>query len=180
MTVGLLYVVLLAIGVTYALIAGTLGWLFDSGHADTQVDASGHLEAGHPHWLSSTIVATFITGFGGGGVLVHYLLAWPRLAGLAVATASGMALAAAAFGVLELIFKQTQAGSEFGSEEAVGREAEVITAIPAGGTGEVAYVVRGQREQAAARSTSGEGIPRGCPVVIERVTGSTVHVRPKA
>ena len=51
--------------------------------------------------------------------------------------------------------------------------------IPAAGTGEVAYVIKGQRETLAARATDGAEIKRGHVVVIERVTGSVAHVRAK-
>ena len=179
MIVGYIYIGLLALGVVYALLAGALGWLSDAFGGDIHVDASGHLDAGHVHPISGTIVATFITGFGGGGVVGHYLLEWRLLPGLGLATASGLVLAGAAFLVLDLIFKQTQAGAEFEPSEVVGREAEVITPIPENGTGEVTYLVRGQREQSAARSCDGSAIPRGRLVVIEKVLGSTVHVRQK-
>ncbi|HLB44631.1 MAG TPA: hypothetical protein VJK49_04530, partial [Candidatus Limnocylindrales bacterium] len=171
---------LLTLGVVYALLSGVLGWFSDLGGTDVHLDASGHFDVGHPHPISGTTIATFITGFGGGGVLAHYLLGWSPLGSLTLATGAGLVLAAAAYLVLELIFSQTQAGSEHVVDEAVGRDAEIITPIPAGGIGEVAYLTHGQREQASARSVDGEPIPRGCPVVIDRVVGQTVYVRRKA
>lgn len=179
MTVGLLYIGLLIVGVVYAAIAGGLGWLADLGGGDVHVDASGHLDAGHPHPISGTTIATFVTGFGGGGTVAHYLFELPLGGSLAVAAASGLLLAGAAFGVLELIFKQTQAGSEFQVEEMQGREGEVITAIPAGATGEVAYVVKGQRELGAARAEDGTAIAKGRLVVIVKAIGPTLYVREK-
>jgi membrane protein implicated in regulation of membrane protease activity len=180
MTIGVLYISLLVLGGVYALITGGLGWFSDvGGGGDIHVDAGGHMDAGHPHPISGTTVATFITGFGGGGVLAHYLFEWGRVPGLLFAFVSGLVLAAAAFGVLETIFSQTQAGAEFATEEVTGREAEVITTIPAGGAGEVAYEIRGQREQASARVSSGASVPKGRIVVIEKVMGQTVYVRPK-
>jgi hypothetical protein len=177
MTLGIVFIGLLLVGVVYAIVAGALGWLADIGDGDIHVDASGHLDAGHPHPISGTIVATFVTGFGGGGTVAHYLFEWGTAASLAFAAVSGLALAAAAFGVLELIFKNTQAGSEFNVEETVGREAEVITPIPAGGAGEVSYLAKGQREVAAARSSDGSAIAKGKVVTIEKVLGATIYVR---
>jgi hypothetical protein len=177
MSIGIVYVGLLLLGLVYALITGTMGWLSDLGGADVHVDASGHLDAGHAHPISGTTVAAFITGFGGGGCIAHFLLEWKLLGGLGLAAVSGLGVAAAAFGVLELIFKQTQAGAEFAVEEIVGREAEIITPIPAGGAGEIAYTVRGQREVGAARSVDGAAIPRGRRVVIDKVSGATHYVR---
>jgi membrane-bound ClpP family serine protease len=178
-SIGIVYIGLLLFGVIYALLTGAFGWLSDLGASDVHVDASGHLDAGHFHPISGTTIATFITGFGGGGIVGHYLLQWSLISGLALASATGLLLAAAAFGVLELIFKQTQAGAEYEVAELVGREAEVITAIPEQGTGEVAYLARGQREKAPARSSGGAAIPKGRPVVIEKVMGQTLYVRPR-
>lgn len=180
MTMGFVYVGLLAVGVIYALVSGALGWFSDLGVGDDiHVDVSGHLDAGHAHPISGTTIATFITGFGAGGVVAHYLLRWTGLASLATATACGVVLALAAYLVLELIFSQTQAGAEYETGEVVGRDAEVVTPIPAGGTGEVAYLAHGQRELAPARTSDGSPVPRGRPVVIERVVGQTHYVRPR-
>ena len=179
MSIGLVYIAMLMIGVVYALIAGALGWLGDLAGGDIHLDVGGHLTAGDFHPISGTIVATFVTGFGGGGVLAHYLFKWSLVQGLGFAAVSGLALAAAAFGILEAIFKQTQAGSEFVSGEMLGREAEVITPIPANGVGEVAVQMKGQRERASARTLDGTAVPRGQVVVIDKVTGSTVFVRPR-
>ena len=179
MSIGLLYIGLLMLGVAYAVISGALGWLADLGEADVHVDATGHLDAGHPHPISGTTIATFITGFGAGGTIAHYALELGRLAGIGVATLSGLVLAGAAFAVLELIFKHTQAGAEYSEDEILGREAEVITAIPQNGVGEIAYHVRGQREQSAARSVDGAAIPKGRLVLIDKTTGPTAWVRPQ-
>jgi membrane-bound ClpP family serine protease len=179
-SVGVLYIGLLVLGVVYAVLSGLMGWLSDLGDGDIHMDASGHIDAGHPHPVSGTTLATFVTGFGGGGIVGHYLLRWELLGGLLLAAGSGLVLAASAYGVLELIFLQTQAGSEFTLENLVGREAEVITPIPAGGTGEVAYVVKGQRDRCAARAADGGAIARGRLVVVDRVSGSTLYVKAKA
>ncbi len=179
MTIGLIYIALLVLGVGYGLIAGLMGWFSDVFGGDIHVDASGHLDAGHAHPISGTLVATFITGFGGGGVVAEYALGWGLGGGIAFATGSGLALAGIAFVILDLVFKQTQAGSEFRVEDVVGREAEVITTIPEGGAGEVAYMVKGQREMSAAHSLDGKAIPKGRLVVLEKVVGPTVYVRSK-
>ncbi len=150
MSIGLVYIGLLIVGVIYALIAGIFGWLSDLVGGEIHVDMSGHMDAGHPHPISGTLVATFITGFGGGGIVGHYLLEWPLLGGLGLATGTGVALGAAAFVILEWVFKHTQAGSEFALEGLAGREAEVITPVPEGGIGEIAVVAKGQRERGAA------------------------------
>jgi hypothetical protein len=179
MTIGIFYICLLVIGLTYAVISGVFGWLADLGDGDIHVDASGHMDAGHSHPISGTTVGTFVTGFGAGGVVAHYGFGWTLGPGLGLAVGTGVVVAGAAYGVLELIFSQTQAGSEFGTDAVVGRPAEVIVSIPEGGSGEVTYVVKSQREQSPARASDGRAIPRGRVVVIEKVLGSTVYVRAK-
>ena len=177
MSIGLLYVGLLVFGVFFAVMSGAMGWLSDLGGGDIHVDASGHLDAGHAHPISGTIIAVFVTGFGAGGTLGHYLLEWKTVGSLLLATGSGLVLATAAFLFLDLIFSQTQAGSEFSPDAMIGRGAEVTTPIPKDGMGEITFEMKGQRETASARSIDGTPLPRGRLVVIEKVTGSTVHVR---
>jgi membrane-bound ClpP family serine protease len=99
------------------------------------------------------------------------------LPGLLAAVASGLVLAAAVFAVMEAVFSRTQAGSEYDTQELAGRTAEVITSIRAGGTGEITYVVKGQRERASARARDGEAIAKGAQVEIESMVGSTAYVR---
>ena len=176
MTIGLIYVSLLAIGIIFAVISAFFGWLGDHDFGGVHADASGHLDVGQPHPISGTTVATFITGFGGGGTIAHHTLEWSLFPGLLLATASGGMLAALAFGILDLLFTHTQAGSEYSVDDTVGRSAEVITSIAAGGTGEIAFTVKGQRERAAARSVDGAAIARGRSVVIESFSGATARV----
>lgn len=73
--IGLIYTGLLVLGVVYALLSTVFGWFADhdfgfhtgaGGHAD-----AGYGDTGQPHPISGTVVATFITGFGGGGSVAH-------------------------------------------------------------------------------------------------------------
>jgi hypothetical protein len=177
---GIVYIALLLLGVIYAIVAGALGWLGDMFDGDIHVDASGHLDAGHMHPISGPVIASFVTGFGAGGIVGHYLLHWPLLGGVGLATGVGLALAGGAFLVMETIFKHTQGGAEFQVEDVAGRDAEVITAIPAGGTGEIAVIVKGQREVGPARSAEGAAIAKGQVVMVEKVMGQTFYVRARS
>lgn len=179
MSIGPIYIGMLLTGVVYALLSGLMGWLSDLGGDGVHFD-HGHLAADHPHAISGTTIATFITGFGAGGILGHYGLEWNVLPGLGLAVGSGLVLAFAAYLVLDWIFSQTQAGSEFRGEEVVGRMAEVITPIPENGTGEITFLVKGQRETGPARAIDGISVARGVTVVIEKIVGTTHYVRPKS
>ena len=189
MSVGLIYICLLGLGVVYALMTGVFGWLSDliGGGGDVHVDIGGHdvaghldsVDASHSHPITGTTAATFVTGFGGGGIVAHYLLGYSTVPGLFVASGSGFVLAFAAYLALDWLFKQTQGGSEYSVAETAGREAEVITAIPVGGMGEIAYLVRGRRENSPARAVDGGEIPKGRLVIIEKTLGNTFYVRPQ-
>jgi membrane protein implicated in regulation of membrane protease activity len=182
-TIGIFYISLLVLGFLYSVISLLAGWISDVGghfHLDLGGhDLPGHADVGHLGPISGTTVATFVTGFGGGGVIAHYWLQWPLFGSLALAIGAGVVVAAAAYAILDFLFRETQAGSEFAVSETVGREAEVIISIPESGVGEIAYIMRGQREQSAARAADGAAIAKGSPVVIERVSGPTAYVRRK-
>jgi membrane protein implicated in regulation of membrane protease activity len=57
-----------------------------------------------------------------------------------------------------------------------GAHAEVTTPIPAGGIGEVAAMVDGQRYSGAAREVDGREVPRGAHVTVRGLTGTTLVV----
>lgn len=179
MSVGIVYLGLLLMGIVYATLATLMGWFSDLAGGDIHVDASGHFDAGHPSPLSGPVIATFVTGVGGGGTVAHYLLEWTTLPGILLAVGTGLVMAVAAFLALDLLFAKTQGGAEFAASEVSGRGAEVITAIPDNGVGEIAFLIRGQRETAPARSVDGRAIPKGRTVTIERTMGATAYVRLK-
>ncbi|MBM3334773.1 hypothetical protein FJY63_08940, partial [Candidatus Sumerlaeota bacterium] len=55
--------------------------------------------------------------------------------------------------------------------------ADVTTPIPEGGTGEIAFVARGLRQNAPARSDDGKAIERPAEVEIVRIVGGSHIVR---
>jgi membrane-bound ClpP family serine protease len=129
--------------------------------------------------LSPTVVSTFLTGFGGGGLLAHSYFLLPLGSGVLVALLSGVLLSGGTFMVLSILFKKTQGGSEFSLDEMVGRVVQVITPIPENGTGEVAIAAKGTRSNAPARSVDGRPIGRNVAVEIVQIVGSVYLVKPR-
>jgi membrane protein implicated in regulation of membrane protease activity len=180
MTIKLLYFACFAIGFLYAFISSVLSHLFggdgdhggDIGHGDI-----GHADVSLPI-LSPSIIAAFITGFGGTGILVTYLTGWPVVSGVLAAVVGGLLLAGSAFGLLSFIYSRTQGGSEYQTSELVGASAEVISTIPQNGFGEIAYEARGSRVNAAARTMDGQAIAKHEHVKIIKIIGSTHFVKP--
>lgn len=61
--------------------------------------------------------------------------------------------------------------------DVVGRDAQVVTTIPANGRGEIVVESAGGQLKLGARSASDEEIPYGSIVVIERMVGRVAQVR---
>src|SRR5687767_3465718 len=172
--VAVVYFLSFAVGLGYAIIVGLSGHLFGGDAVD------GHMEAGTDlalNPLSPTIISTFLGGFGGGGLLANNYYHLSIGTGIIVALLTGLALSAGTFGVLTLLFRSTQAGSEFSFEDMVGQNVQVVTPIPESGVGEIALIAKGMRSNCPARSVDGKAIGRNQPVTIVRVVGNVFYVK---
>jgi len=129
--------------------------------------------------LSPVTIATFATSFGGIGLILEEVGA-PGALSIPLAGASGFVVAGAVFYVFYLVFRVTQSTSAVSPRQVLGKPAEVITAIPKDGVGEIAYVLGGRRFNAPARSEDGHPIPRHASVVVLRATPSACYVRESA
>ena len=166
----ILYFSLFAIGVLFVIVTSVLGG------GDAEIAADTH--SVDVPLLSPTILAAFVTGFGGVGAILRITADLPILAEVALAAVGGLALAGVGLLLMGAITRQTQVGSEYATNDLVGASAEVITPIPAGGLGEVAYIKKGTRSNAPARSLDGQAIPRNSDVRIVSVSGTTLVVEP--
>ena len=116
-----------------------------------------------------------MTGFGGGrDIGLHTGLPW----GVSLVTALILGYVVA-FGIYHLmVFINRNVGSsEARVSETVGLTAEIITPITEDSVGEIAYITRGSRYTAPARSLDGRTIGRGRPVKIWRLVGATYYVK---
>jgi len=160
---------------------------FDLGTGADTVDigtAHGDIDTGdffHAHGeialnpVSPITIFSFVGGFGGGGLIGHFigLAAWGTLL---IALPVGFLVAFGIYYVM-MVINRTNVSSEARATEAVGSTGEIITPIVEEGTGEVAYVSRGSRYSAPARSIDGKSIGRGRAVKIWRIVGSTCYVK---
>ena len=174
MSVGIVYILSFALGLGYAVIVWLAGHLFGGDVHDVHMDVGTDLPITP---LSPTVIATFLAGFGGGGYLANSYFQLSVGKGIVVALLTGVLLSAGTFGVLTILFKNTQAGSEYSFEDMIGHVVQVITPIPENGTGEVALIAKGTRTNGPARSADGKAIPRNSPVEIVRVVGNVYYVR---
>jgi membrane protein implicated in regulation of membrane protease activity len=127
--------------------------------------------------LRVPVAAAFTTTFG----LVGYLAsryggwsAWPSLA-LAVAVA-GVAVTSAILVVKKWAVADALKDTPDERYVLQGQLATVTRAIPAGGAGEVSYIIDDRRFSIPAQAIDGTGLAVGVDVVVERVEDGVVYV----
>jgi hypothetical protein len=184
-----IYLFCFGFGLVFTLISAVLGHLFGGGDTDVHGDVGtgGHAEAGFEHTgmpgiapFSPTTISAFVTAFGGFGMVFSRIpLTDSPWVSAPLASVSGLAIAAGVFFLFNWIFSKTQSSSEGQVATLVGCSATVITPIPQGGVGEIAYVQAGTRYSAPARSESGATVGNGQTVRIHRIVGTQFYVVPE-
>lgn len=195
----LLYIGLAVLGCGYVVVSLLTGHLVDAfggggaGHAgggeagglDYGVDGGGHgsVSASDPggaafHFplFSPLAVATLFATIGGYGLVAKYGLRVGDGASLVIAVPLAVATAYAVTYLGWRLVTGSRGSSEIRPAQLVGAPAEVLTPIPAGGVGEVAATVGGQRFTGPARAAGGREIGRGAAVTVVRVVGGTLVV----
>jgi membrane protein implicated in regulation of membrane protease activity len=179
----IIYLICLVVGLVFTLVSVLAGHFF-GGHDGHVTGSGGHAEAGADSSdmpgisiFSPTVMASFITAFGGFGLIFSE---FPATSNKAVSAPLSILCAAAVAGVLYkflgMVFTHTQGSSESKVARLVGVEANVITPIAENGVGEIAYVVSGSRYTAAARTEKGTPVSSGQAVKITRIVGTQFYV----
>ncbi len=174
----IVYGTVAAIGFLFLLLMLFVGELFGGDHEIGAHDISGgHLDADHgggPSIFSARIMASFVTSFGVGGVVGrYYRLSHPASSGIGIL--SGLVLSSIVYQFAKFLYSQ-QASSEVRMSNLIGRFGEVSISIPAGGVGQVALTVGGERSEHVARTADGRPLGRGAEVVITGLRGDGVVV----
>jgi len=164
--------------------AGLLGVGHDAGGHDMTAGDAGDMQPGDFSYsvsfspLSPVIISTFLAFFGGSGYLYIRLFDIDDTMSLLPALATAFIAGGAVFFVFDYIFKNVQGGIDLNISSLIGREAEVRTPIPADGMGEIQYVTSGGRASSPARSATGQAIPKNSVVIISKIVGNVLLVRP--
>jgi len=180
----LVYLLCLTVGLVFTLLSACFGHFFGGGHAGHVEGSGGHAEAGVDgsdmpgiSVLSPTIIASFLTSFGGFGIIFNQIRATHNtLISAPLAVLGGMLIAGGVLWLMRAVFRHTQGSSESKVASLAGQAATVITAIPENGVGEIAYVQAGTRYTAPAREERGVAVPNGGTVKITRVVGTQFYV----
>jgi hypothetical protein len=183
----LIYIICLGVGLVFTLISAFMGHVFGGGHEGHLDGSGGHAEAGVDSSdmpgvsvLSPTIIASFVTAFGGFGIILSQFPATkPPIISAPLSVLGGFAIAGCVLMLLRSLFSHTQSSSESKVGTLAGLTATIITPIPANGVGEIAYVQSGSRYTAPARLEDGAtSVANGKLVRITRVVGSQFYVTP--
>ena len=197
----LMYLALAVLGGGYVLFAALLGHLADTfdgaashGSASHGSDADagayglGHEGHGATHatgvdasafhfpFFSPLALATLFGSLGAWGLITKHGFGVPNAASLAVSIPLAVGTAYLVTYAAWRLVRGAQGTSTIRLGDLVGATAEVLTPIPAGGAGEVAAIVGGQRFTGPAREAHGREVSRGTAVTVVRVVGATIVV----
>lgn len=154
-------------------------------HMDYGVDAGGHASASAhaPHaaefhfpFFSPLALATLFACIGGYGLIALHGFRTEDATSILAAIPAAVVTAYLVTYAGWRIVGSSRGSSQILLKDLAGVEAEVITPIPAGGLGEVAALVSGQRYTAPAREAQGREVPRGAHVKVLKMVGSTLLV----
>jgi len=177
--IQVVYLGLFVFSAVFALISFIFGHDTDSDtDHDVGHDLGGHeLGEGMPSIFSSRVISLFLLGFSGMGLISTY--AWDFGAGLSslCGIGSGIVMGGLAYAMVAIFYRE-QASSIAESADYAGLEGRVSSNIPAGGTGEITVVVKGQLKTIFAGSADGSALPEGRPVKIVSMIGATASVKP--
>jgi membrane protein implicated in regulation of membrane protease activity len=198
------YLVCFMLGLAYAVIAAVFG-AFGGDHGGGGHDFGGGHDLGGGHDIvagydataadvghvpgdissepaispfSPPVVAMTLITFGGTGIIFDAVL--PQWGGLSVlpSAGSGIGMGVLTFFFFYTVISKVQGSSSPSLADQVGITAEATTPIPPDGVGEIAYVARGARFTARAKSMTGATLASHSEVTIVRWVGNTAYVKP--
>jgi len=179
----IIYSICLVTGLIFTVVSVMAGHFF--GHGGHVAGSGGHVEAGADasdapgiSIFSPTIIASFITAFGGFGLIfTEFYHTRPAEISAPLSLVGGLVVAGVLYLFLGTVFRHTQGSSESHVARLIGAEANVITPIPENGVGEIAYVVGDTRYTAPARGEKGTAVANGRTVKITRIVGTQFYVQ---
>lgn len=174
-TLNLVYAGIVLLSFLYALVTllgAEIGDAFDFGmdvDADTGIDFIS---------ISPFALAMFGTTFGLVGLITRLWLEMDPIPSIIWSALLGIVIGGVAQAFFIYVLSPSRSSHFNLIADAIGREAEVITTIPAGGVGEIAFNNVSGRVKLGARATGDQAIPYGSIVVIKRVVGRVAFVNP--
>ena len=154
-------------------------------HVDYGVQGGGHGKVSasegattsfHFPLFSPLALATLFSAVGAYGLIAIHGFGAGEGRSLAVAVPAAFATAYLVTYIGWRLVSTSRGSSAIRLADLAGAQAEVITPIPAGGIGEVAALVDGQRYAGPAREENGQEVPRGARVTVKGLVGTTLVI----
>jgi hypothetical protein len=142
---------------------------------DVDVDSDGIFDFVS---ISPFALAMFGAIFGMVGLMTRLWLDMEPIPSILWSAGAGIIIGAAAQAFFIYILSPSKSSHFSLTDDAVGREAEVIITIPDNGLGQIAFNNVSGRVTLGARSSSGLVIHIGSLVTIEKIVGRVAFVRP--
>ncbi len=180
----LVFLSLACVGVVFLLISAFFGGDHDAS-ADHEFHfehgyeaAAGHEGEGGPSPFSMRVISLFVTAFGAVGAISRYYGTSYFLSSLS-GLVGGVLVGGIGYQIMKFFWKQ-QATSTVCSEDLINSSAEVKTAIPGSGVGQISLVVKNQLRYMPARSKDGKDIEGGAIVKIVACPGGDTVIVERA
>ncbi len=195
------YKIMFAVGVLYTfvsfLISGLSGVFHLGSHAAGHVHFDGHHgHSGHHHldagthsggatdtlfsWFSILInplvAVSFLTVFGGLGMLGLDCFKWDSIMVLVVSLASGIIVSSLLYRFVAIPLYKSENSTDVSRDDLVGKDAEVISTILENGFGKIRYVVNSIRYTAPAKHMEDKAVNQGSKVVICKIENNVFYV----
>lgn len=174
-TLNLVYAGIVVVGFLFALINLVGAEIGDALDFDLDLDGDTGVDFIS---VSPFSLAMFGTAFGLVGLITRVWFEMDPIPSLVWAVVLGALIGGAAQAFFLYVLSPTRSSHYRLQDNAIDREAEVITTIPADGLGEIAFNNVSGRVKLGARSVTGESIPTGNVVVIEKIVGRVAFVHP--
>jgi hypothetical protein len=157
------FIVIGAVGLAVVLLSLVLGDIFDSLFGALDIDVGGGI-------LSAPVLGSFLASFGFGAALIMTATGAGAVGGAFGGLGSGFVVGGLALLMMRnLMDMPTDASMD--SADLVGVTGNVVTAIPAGGFGEVTVRHLGQLQKLNARAA--DAVPAGTPIIVTAVLSTS-------
>ncbi|NMM63393.1 hypothetical protein HBE96_12025 [Clostridium sp. P21] len=175
------YTILFWVGVIYTLVTFVIGDLFGAIHFDSHIDihtdTHGGLNGFSLFPLKPITIVSFITVFGGIGILgTRYKL--NAILIFAVAFVLGLFVSFLLYRFVLVPLYKAQNTSAVSQDKLIGMKAKVISPIYENSFGTISYTVNGSKYNAPAQHVNKKSIAQGKDVMIYSIKGNVFYVEP--
>ena len=168
------FIVMFGVGLGFAVISFLFGEVLSAIDVDGDFSTGGTVSP-----LKPSVIAAFITVFGGTGIILVGLDV-PMLTVIPLAGVAGAGVAFLFFRFVIVPLSKAQNTSAVEIQSLIGHPAKVSVKIPQGQFGRITYKVNGNTYSAPAKAEDGKEILRSVPVEIVYIANSTYFVKQSA